>query len=35
MTLATFDVVYDTLAIRTLGGEAEFDLGSVGPLPEV
>ena len=28
VTLATFDVVYDTLAIRTLGGEAEFDLGS-------
>lgn len=28
VTLATFDVVYDTLAIRTLGGEVEFDLGS-------
>ena len=28
VTLATFEVVYDTLAIRTLGGEAEFDLGS-------
>ena len=23
----TFDAVYDTLTIRTLGGEAEFDLG--------
>ena len=27
-TINTFDAVYDTLAIRTLGGEAEFDLGS-------
>ena len=28
VTLATFAVAYDTLAIRTVGGEAEFDLGS-------
>lgn len=28
VSIGTFDVVYDTLGIRTLGGEAEFDLGS-------
>ena len=28
VTINTFEAVYDTLAIRTLGGEAEFDLGS-------
>ena len=27
-TIATFEAVYDTLSIRTLGGEAEFDFGS-------